>query len=104
MIGGKMASPLDVRELEEQVLQLSPQEQLRIVARIADQLRVIPFETLPLVETEDEKMRKEREREVDELIALCNAAADMWESDFDVVEEIHRMREERDEQIWASKS
>lgn len=41
------------------------------------------------------------EREIDELLALCQAAADMWKDEFDVVNEIHRMREERDRQILA---
>jgi hypothetical protein len=42
-------------------------------------------------------------REVEELLALCQAAAEMWEHDFDVVAEIQQMRAERDEQIWPMK-
>jgi hypothetical protein len=43
------------------------------------------------------------EIEIEELLALCQAAAEMWEHKFDVVAEIRQMRAERDEQIWPTK-
>jgi hypothetical protein len=45
-----------------------------------------------------------RQKEADELLAMCDAAAEMWEGEFDAAEDIRQIRRERDEQIWASKS
>ena len=44
-----------------------------------------------------------RQKEADELLALCDAAAEMWEGEFGAAEDIRQMRRERDEQIWAIK-
>jgi hypothetical protein len=43
-----------------------------------------------------------KEREADELLALCDEAAEMWDGKFDSAEDIRRMRKERDEQIWQN--
>jgi hypothetical protein len=43
-------------------------------------------------------------READELLALCDAAADMWKGEFDSAEEIRQMRQERDDQVWPNRS
>ena len=46
-------------------------------------------------EAKEETPRQQREREADELIALCDAAAEMWEGEFDAAQEIHQMCQER---------
>ena len=49
---------------------------------------------------EEETVRQQREKEADELLALCDAAAEMWEGRFDAVQEIRQVRQERNEEIW----
>jgi len=38
--------------------------------------------------------------DADKLLALCDAAAEMWNGTFDAVQDIHQVRQQRDEQIW----
>jgi hypothetical protein len=89
-------------QLEQQVRQLSLQDQLKLVARISERLSVMPL-TIPGVE-DKELLQQQGEQEVEELLALCDAAAELWEGTFDAAEEIRQMRQERDEQIWRSGS
>jgi len=37
--------------------------------------------------------------DADKLLALCDAAAEMWNGTFDAVQDIHQVRQQRDEQI-----
>ena len=90
-----------LQELEQQVAQLSPNEQLKLMAHIAEQLSSVP---LDLPNGEKDSLQQQRERGADEILALCDAAAEMWEGEFDAAEEIRQMRQERDEQVWPSKS
>jgi len=69
-----------LEQLEHQVAQLPPQEQLELVARISERLSTMPTSTLTVVS--EESLRRQREREADELLALCNAAAEMWRGEF----------------------
>jgi hypothetical protein len=36
-----------------------------------------------------------RQREADKLLALCDAAAEIWDSAFDAADDIRQMRQER---------
>jgi len=98
-----MSNQVTLEQLEQQIAQLSPHEQLKLMVRIAEQLRTIPLNILRVIGEED-ALRLQRVREADELLALCDAAAEMWEGEFDAACEIRQMREERDEQIWMNKS
>jgi len=42
----------------------------------------------------EETLQRHREREAEELLALCDAAAEMWEGEFDAAEEIRQMRQD----------
>lgn len=97
----KVSRQPTLAQVEEQVAQLSPKEQLKLMAHIAEQLSAIPLDTL---KNEASNVQWQQEREADELLALCDAAAEMWEGEFDSAAEIRLMRKERDEQIWPSKS
>jgi hypothetical protein len=88
---------MTLQEIEQQATQLSLNEQLKLIAYISEQLSVIPLELA------EENIRKQREKEADEILALCDEAAEMWEGKFDSAEDIRRIRKERDEQIWQSK-
>lgn len=93
-----MSSQVTLEQLEQQIAQLSLYEQLKLIAYIAEQLSTIPLD-MSRVGVEEDVLRRQREREADELLALYDAAAEMWEGKFDAVEEIRQMRQERDEQI-----
>lgn len=44
------------------------------------------------------------EQQADELLALCDAVAELWTGEFGAAEEIRQMRQERDDQICLNKS
>lgn len=88
-----MTAYTTLEQLEQQVTRLSLQDQLRLILRIVERLSVIPLEReIP------------RAEDADALLALCDAAAEMWNGAFDAVHEIHQIRQLRDEQIWPTKS
>ena len=91
-----------LEQLERQVAQLPPQEQLKLMAHISERLSTMSPSMLMV--TDEESLQRQRERDADELLALCDAAAEMWRGEFDAVEEIRQMRQERDEKIWPSRS
>ncbi len=97
-----MPNQITLEQLEQQVTQLLPQEQLKLVAHISARLSVMPLAAPTMVN--EESLRLQREKEADELLARCDAAAQMWEGEFDAVEEIRQMRRDRDEQLWLSRS
>jgi len=78
-----MSHQVTVEQLEQQVMQLSPQEQLKLVMYIPERLSAMPL--VPIVRDE-ESLRRQREKETDELLALCDAAAEMWETTSDTME------------------
>ncbi len=88
-----MTTQTTLERLEQQVTWLPMRDQLRLIARISERLSVTPLD-----------IEKQHRGDTDELLALCDAAADMWKGEFDAAQEIRRMRQERDEQIWPSKS
>jgi len=88
-----MATQTRLEQLEQQITRLPVREQLRLIARISERLSIAPLD-----------IEKPGAADADELLALCDAAADMWEGEFDATREIRQMRQERDEQIWPSKS
>ena len=98
-----MASQVTLEQLEQQAAQLPPHEQLKLVALISERLS-LAVQATPMVVGDEESLRQQREREADELLALCDTAAELWEGEFDAAEEIRQMRQERDEQAWPSKS
>lgn len=98
-----MAGPVTLEQVEQQAAQLLPHEQLKLVALISERLsRAV--QATPMVVGDEESLRQQREREADELLALCDTAAELWEGEFDAAEEIRQMRQERDDQVWQSRS
>ena len=83
-----MAVYATLEQLEREVARLTVQEQLRLITRIVERL------SLTLVERE-----VQQSSDADKLLALCDAAAEMWNGTFDAVQDIHQVRQQRDEQI-----
>lgn len=44
-------------------------------------------------------MEQKNQRETEELLALCEAAAEKWKGEFDSVSEIQQLRRERDDAV-----
>lgn len=88
-----MATQTTLERLEQQVTQMPMRDQLKLIAHISGRLGLTPL-----------GVEKQHAGDADEVLALCDAAADMWEDKFDAAQEIRRVRQERDEQIWPSKS
>ena len=94
-----MSSQMTLEQLEQQVAQLPVHERLKLIARVSEQLSITPLNMITEAKEKEETVRQQREKEADELLALCDAAAEMWEGQFDAVQEIRQVRQERDEAI-----
>ena len=94
-----MSLNMSVDQLNQQAALLPPTEQLKLVAHICERLTDHTF--IPATPTVKDAAAL-RQKKAKELLALCDAAAEMWEDEFDSAEDIRQMREERDEQVWAS--
>ncbi len=88
-------------EFKQKVTQLALIEQLKLVSFICEQLTA-QASVSKIVASKDDMLL--RQRETGKLLALCDAAAEMWEGELDAAEDIRQMRQERDEQIWAISS
>ena len=91
-----MAEMLALEHVEALAMQLPPQEQLKLVAHVSAWLSRLP--PLPQ-EADDEQLQHERIARTEAILALCDAAAGRFEGKSNVVEDIHRLRDDRIEQI-----
>ena len=94
-----MALNISVEQLNQQAALLSPTEQLKLAADICERLTDYTF--IPTTPTVKDAVVL-RQKKAKELLALCDAAAELWENEFDSAEDIRQMREERDGQVWES--
>jgi len=89
-----MSNRVTLEQLEQQVAQLPPHEQLKLVAHISKQLSAMPLAT-PTEAIAGERARQERLAKVDAWLAECDAVAESIEGEFDSAEDLRRIREER---------
>lgn len=83
---------MTLEQVKELVAQLPPQDQLRLVAHIGEQLSQLP----PLVQEADaERQRREYAARVEAFLAACDEVAEQIEGEFDSAEDIRQIREER---------
>lgn len=97
----EVSSQVTLEQLERQIAQLPLRERLKLIVRIAEGISSVPPDKLTV---EEDVPLRQRERETQELLAMCDAAAEMWDGEFNAAEEIRQMRQERDEQTWLSRS
>lgn len=88
-----MFNRVTLKQVEQQVAQLPPQEQLKLAAYITGQLSTISL-LAPTREIEEQTL-KARLAEVDAWLAECDAVAESIEGEFDSVEDLRQIREER---------
>ena len=94
-----MSEPLTLTQVEALVVQLPPQEQLKLVVHISTRLSELPRLTQ---EADDEQLQRERLARTEAILALCDAAAARFQGESDSAEDIRRIRDERIEQICQS--
>ena len=87
-----MSNQVTVEQVEQLAVQLSPPEQLKLVARISEQLSGL---VLKIPSSGIEQVQREREAMADALLAELDAIAESIEGEFDSAEDIRQIREER---------
>ncbi len=88
-----MADPVTLDQVEELVAQLPLTEQLKVAARIFEQLSTalpaVPFEA-----SAEERARQGRLAKLDAWLAECEKVAALWEGEFDSAADLRRIRDE----------
>ncbi len=87
-----MTETVTLEQLEELASQLPADKQLQLVSRLTERLSLMP---LPHTEPDEARLRKEREALADAIIAACDAVAESIEGEFDSVEDLRQIRNER---------
>jgi hypothetical protein len=91
--GKIMSESVPLKQIEQRVALLPPQEQLKLVAHIAQQLSAMTL-LEPAMKIE-EYARLARLAEVDAWLAECDVVAESIEGEFDAAEDLRQIREER---------
>lgn len=87
-----MSNKVTFEQVEQLAVQLPPSEQLKLVARISEQLSGF-MPTIPPLDME--RAQQEREAMADALLSELDAIANSIEGEFDSAEDIRQIREER---------
>ena len=87
-----MSTRVTLEQVERLAIQLPPPEQLKLVARIGEQLSGFTPMIPPL---DKEHAQRKREVMADALLAELDAIADSIEGEFDSAADIRQIREER---------
>lgn len=94
-----MSVSLTVEQLEQQVAQLPPHQQLQLLARISEKLSTFTRNLVPEKEAEEKRTRQETATpaslaKFDAWLAECNRVAALWEGTFDSAADLRRLRDE----------
>lgn len=89
-----MSISLTFEELEQQVTQLPPQQQLRLLARISEKLSAFKLNLAPAKENEENRMQPEQSTKFEAWLAECDRIAELWEGTFDSAADLRRLRNE----------
>ena len=87
-----MSTKETLDQVEQSVMQLSPTEQLKLMAHISDKLSRLGI-TVP--RADEEQVQREREAMADALLQELDTIAESIEGEFDSAEDIREIREER---------
>lgn len=89
-----MSMSLTFEQLEQQVTQLPPQQQLRLLARLSEKLSAFTFHFAPATENEEKRVQQERLSKFDAWMAECDRVAELWKGPFDSAADLRRLRDE----------
>jgi len=87
-----MSTKETLDQLEQSVMQLPPNEQLKLMARMSDNLTRLELTVSPAA---PEQVQREREAMADALLQELDTIAESIEGEFDSAEDIREIREER---------
>lgn len=87
-----MSTKETLDQLEQSVMQLPPNEQLKLMAHMSDKLSRLGI-TVPRADAE--QVQREREARADALLQELDTIAESIEGEFDSAEDIREIREER---------
>lgn len=97
-----MTESMTLEQVETLVVQLPPQDQLRLLAHISERLS----STLPVVpeaeSNQEQRVRDERLRLAKALCEEVEDVADDAQGEFDAADDIRRLRDERVAQLCRS--
>jgi hypothetical protein len=88
--------------MEALAAQLTPQEQLKLVAHISERLTETVAVPVTVSKKEMERLRKERAREAAAILRECDRAAAAFTRKTDAAETLRRIRDERHRQLWQN--
>jgi hypothetical protein len=89
-----MSNRVTLEQLQQLAVQLPPQEKLKLMSHLCEQLSVKQTSV-----NDEEQARRERLAQVDAWLAECDAVAESIEGEFDSAEDIRQIREERANQL-----
>jgi hypothetical protein len=95
-----MAEIVELEQVEKLVEQLSPAQQLKLVATICEHLS--NTSTIEQMESNMEIWQQKRLQLAEKLLAEVDDIEDDSQGESDAAEDIRRLREERDEKICQS--
>ena len=87
-----MSTKETLDQLEQSVMQLPPKEQLKLMARMSDNLTRLGLTVPPAA---PEQVQREREARADALLQELDTIAESIEGEFDSAKDIREIREER---------
>jgi hypothetical protein len=89
-----MSISLTFEQLEQQVVQLPLQQQLRLLTRISEKLSAFTPNFAPAKGNEEKREQQERLAKFDAWLAECDRVAELWEGAFDSAADLRRLRNE----------
>ncbi len=89
-----MSISLTYDEIEQQVIQLPPQQQLQLLARISEKLSAFAFNWASPQKGNGKQEELQRLAKIDAWLAKCDEVAELWEGKFDSAEDLRRLRDE----------
>lgn len=87
-----MSTKETLDQLEQSVMQLPPNDQLKLMARMSDNLTRLELTAPPAA---PEQVQREREARADALLQELDTISESIEGEFDSAEDIREIREER---------
>jgi len=97
-----MPESVTLEQVETLVVQLPPQDQLRLLAHISERLRTTLPTAPDTTRPHDDRGRDDRLHLAKILCDEVDEVLDDAREEFDAAEDIQRLREERGSQVWRN--
>ncbi len=94
-----MSAPITLEYVDQLATQLPAAEQLQLAARICER----QSGTIADESAEESDTQLSDEDDADAVLARCDAAADLWEGNFDAAEDVRKIRAAQDEGVCPNK-